>query len=1207
VNWYYTPYMIPLGIAAAIGLACIALLWRRRSGKESLFLSALLLALVWWCVTEAVRLGAQTLELKLFWARVRYVSIAAVPALWYAFVLQYTEHGHYLTRRNLLFLLIEPLLLIFFVWTNGSFHRLVWRSITLVPVGDMVGWRADHGLVFWIHFAYNYLLLAFSLFLLIQALQRSRPFYRRQYYVLLAGVSFALVINLLSVFGWTPFAYLDLTPFGFTVGGVIFVWGLLRFRLMDIIPVAYETVLDSIEAGVVVLDAGNRVVNLNRAACRILNCGDIDMTGHPADELLAAWPGVLAADGSVQETRVELNVGTGAERRYYAVEVSPLQREGAEFVGWCLVLHDVTARQQGEEALRSQKQLYESLATVAQATTKQLALEATLQNTLNIAAAISGASGGSLLILDEQLAVSHGIFTYGMQSPPGVDVDMLDHLMRNGLSGWVARHCEAVLIPDVQKDARWTPVPSQAGTRSALSLPIIDREGSLLGVLTLSHPEVGHFVPAHLALMEAAAEQMTLAWHNAQSYEEQRRLAQRLTTLYEVLRIVGGELNPKVVPQRAVEAIGRLTGWPMIAVLMPDDVGEELVVQASSSLDAVAHGWRSAVQAGIRGRAFRTGKPHYADRREDPSAFADTDDAVCSRMVIPLRRGDHLLGILDVGSHDNDAFDGDTRLLGNLLAEAISLSLDVARAHAQIGGHVADLSTLFTVSGVLSRTLVLEDLLAQMLTAVLGSAGFDTGVIALAGADGESLEFVSANPAMHPLMERLCTCAHQWRRAVAVSDAEQFNVMPAELWDHIPDLATRFPQMGGRAYVGVPLLHQERSIGVLNLLSRPPKPTLLRDIALLMALGRQIATAVVNAQLFKAIADERGRLYALIESSRDGILFVGMDRQIVVLNTRALDFLQLPESPDYWRQRDLLDMLAQWRRTASAAVVRELLAELRRIQEAPGESGTGEFELPPRILRWSHTPVLVGSTLLGHLLMLRDVTEERLLERMQQDLAHTMVHDLRNPLTGISVATKVLKRSFQGQELSAGQYQVFETLESSTQRMLNLVNAILELGRLESGEMPLACSKIRLDTLLEGVLALQSPLALEKGIALEHAFHTDMLWAWGDGVLIERVLQNLVGNAIKFTPAAGLIRVSVAWDADAAHFVISVKDTGVGVPLEVQGRLFQRFVTGNQEGRGSGLGLAFCKMVLEVHGERLWLAENSKAGATFSFTLSPAP
>jgi len=1207
VDWQYTPYMIPLGIAAAVGLACVALLQQRRSSKEALFLSALLLALMWWCVTEAVRLGAQTLELKLFWARVRYIGIAMVPAFWYAFVLQYTEHGHYLTQRNLILLFIEPLLLIFFAWTNGSFHRLVWQSIRLIPVGDMMGWKAEHGIAFWIHTVYNYLLLAFSLFLLIQALQRSRPFYRRQYYVLLAGASFTLVINILSVSGWTPFAYLDLTPFGFTVGGVIFVWGLLRFRLMDIIPVAYETIMDSIGAGVVVLDVENRVVNLNAAACRILDCAGEDVMGRAASELLAAWPGVLDADGRVRETHMELAVGGGAYRHYYAVEVSPLQRKDAEFVGWCLVLHDVTARQQGEEALRTQKQLYQSLATVAQVTSEHLDLAMTLQNTLNVAVTISGASGGSLFILDALLAVRHGIFTYGVQAPPELGTHTLDSIMRDGLSGWVARHCEAALIPDVLQDARWVSLPSQIGTRSALSLPIIDREKTLLGVLTLSHPEVGHFTQEHLALMEAAAEQMTLAWRNAQIYEEQRRLAQRFTTLYEVLRIVGGELNPKVVPQRAVEAIAHLTGWPMIAVLMPDDVREELVVQASSSLDAVAHGWRTPLLAGIRGDVFRTGKPHCATREETPAAFADTDPAVRSRMVIPLRRGEQILGLLDVGSHDADTFDDDTRLLGNLLAEALSLSLDVARAHAQIGGHVTDLSTLFTVSGVLGRTLVLEDLLSQTLTAVLESAGFDIGGIALLGADGESLEFVAGNSqTLHPLLEQLGAYAHQWQRAVVVSDADQFNVMPSELWEHLPDLAVQFRQMGGRAYVGAPLLYQGRSIGVLNLFSRPPKPTVLHDIALLMAIGRQIATAVVNAQLFKAIADERGRLYALIESTHEGILFMDTEQKIVLLNARALDFLQLPESPEYWRRRDMLDVLAQLRHTASAAI-QELLAELQQMQQSPADSGTGEFAVSPRILHWSHTPVQSAETLLGHLLMLHDVTEERLMEQMQHDLMHTMVHDLRNPLTGIAGSSKILRRSFETQDLSASQYHMFEILESSTQRMLNLVNAILELGRLESGEVPLACNKIRLDSLISGVLDLQTPLAVEKDVTLERIVQTETQWAWGDVSLLERVLQNLLGNAIKFSPAGGTVQVRLAWDADDAHFVVSVKDTGAGVPPEVQGRLFQRFVTGNQEGRGSGLGLAFCRMVMEAHNERIWLAENSEAGATFSFTLPPAP
>jgi signal transduction histidine kinase len=373
-----------------------------------------------------------------------------------------------------------------------------------------------------------------------------------------------------------------------------------------------------------------------------------------------------------------------------------------------------------------------------------------------------------------------------------------------------------------------------------------------------------------------------------------------------------------------------------------------------------------------------------------------------------------------------------------------------------------------------------------------------------------------------------------------------------------------------------------------------------------MAIGRQIATAVVNAQLFRAVEDERGRLYALIESSQDGILFINLEQEIVVINAHALELLQFPEPPEYWRKRHLFDVFSRLRYKLPDAV-RAVLSEIRHVQEDPNTLGQGEFDLPPRILRWLHMPVMAGKQSMGRLVILRDVTEERLLERMQNDLTHTMVHDLRNPLTGISGSVKILKRSFEEQELTPGQFHMFDILEHSTQRMLGLVNAILEIGRLESGEMPLAYRRIRLDALISGVLDLQMPLAVEKEITLESQILTDSLEAWGDFTLLERVLLNLVGNAIKFTPNDGAIKVAVNWKGgEVQRFVISVADTGSGVPLEVQGRLFQKFVTGDQAGRGSGLGLTFCKMVVEAHGERLWLAKTSDTGATFSFTL-PAP
>jgi signal transduction histidine kinase len=128
--------------------------------------------------------------------------------------------------------------------------------------------------------------------------------------------------------------------------------------------------------------------------------------------------------------------------------------------------------------------------------------------------------------------------------------------------------------------------------------------------------------------------------------------------------------------------------------------------------------------------------------------------------------------------------------------------------------------------------------------------------------------------------------------------------------------------------------------------------------------------------------------------------------------------------------------------------------------------------------------------------------------------------------------------------------------------------------------------------------------------------------AWADAELIERVLQNLIDNAIKFTPTGGVVRVTAKVDTgppprvgkelgeraeEHPRLLVSVSDTGSGIPPEIQGQLFKKFITGAQEGRGNGLGLAFCKMVIEAHGGRIWVERTSESGTTFTFTLPLAP
>jgi signal transduction histidine kinase len=245
---------------------------------------------------------------------------------------------------------------------------------------------------------------------------------------------------------------------------------------------------------------------------------------------------------------------------------------------------------------------------------------------------------------------------------------------------------------------------------------------------------------------------------------------------------------------------------------------------------------------------------------------------------------------------------------------------------------------------------------------------------------------------------------------------------------------------------------------------------------------------------------------------------------------------------------------------------------------------------------------------MGRLIVLRDMTEEYALERLREDMTHTMVHDLRNPLTGIVAALHMLLDGFMG-DLRPEQRQVLSIAQSSSDRMMQLVNAILDVNRLESGRMPVNLTAVRVSDLLREVLSAQTTIAREKNLQLASDLPPDLPPVQADVALIQRVLQNLIGNAIKFTPERGSIHVAARVWAESANppmIWMTIGDTGPGIPLEIQSQLFQKFVTGGQQEHGSGLGLAFCKLAVEAHGQRIWVESTAGVGTTFTFTLAVA-
>lgn len=1039
MSWQYTPLIIPLIIAAGMAAGLALYSWRHRSAVGATPFAVLMLAVAEWSLVYGLRLSCTDLDAKIFWAKVRYLGIVVAPTAWLIFVLEYTNQERWLTRRTIAALTIEPLIILALTWTNEA-HHLIWSETDLIQSGSLIVWRAGHGVMYWTHAMYTYLLLLLSLFLLGQAFVRSPRLYRGQAGILLFSVLIPIVGDILATWDLISIP-LDLTPFSFTIAGLTAAWGIFFFRLFDIVPMARNAVVDSMSEGMFVLDEQDRVIDINPAAEEIVGRPAWEIVGRSLIQLLPDWRELLERHDGVTEAHGEITVEGMEKQHSYELCISPLYDHSGQARGRLIIVHDITQRKQVEAALQAQKQLFENLVAMARATAKRTSLEHTLQSALNMAAALTGADHGSMFLLDGTGAVTHSVLARGDVSPEKRR-HLVGRVMKDGLAGWVVRHQRPALIADTSRDERWLELPDMPyQVRSALAMPIVSGS-AVLGVLTLTHSQPNHFTTEHAYMIQSSADQMTLAVRNAQMYDEQRLLADRQTTLYEALRTVGQHLDPQTIARAAVGAIARLTGWPAVAIALPNDAATHLIVRAGAGALSIEADRRIPVDRGVIGRAFRTAETQYVPDVSADCDLVGDDQVVCCELVVPLRRGQRVLGVLDVASDRPSAFNDEDVLLAKSLAEAIALALDNARLYAE------------------------------------------------------------------------------------------------------------------------------------------------------------------TRQYADAIAQERSRLQALIESSRDGIILVGTDRRLLVINAPAVELLQLAGQAEDWVNRPWRDALNALKPRVPR-VVRDMWDEMRRVQSGDERPGVGEWEIPPRTVRWLNLPVTADTVPLGRLLVLRDVTEERMLEKMRDDLIHTMVHDLRNPLTAISGVLSFLEEPVL-QALPSNQHELWEIARTSTQNMLDMVRAILEISRLESRQMPLDHTMISLPNLVADVLDSQLPLAVDKDLHLENDVPSTLPPAWADERMIERVLKNLVGNAIKFTPAGGTVRVAGKRD-DTSRILVSVSDTGRGIPPQIQERLFQKFVTGEQEERGSGLGLAFCKMVIEAHGESIWVEETSERGTTFAFTLPLPP
>jgi len=232
----------------------------------------------------------------------------------------------------------------------------------------------------------------------------------------------------------------------------------------------------------------------------------------------------------------------------------------------------------------------------------------------------------------------------------------------------------------------------------------------------------------------------------------------------------------------------------------------------------------------------------------------------------------------------------------------------------------------------------------------------------------------------------------------------------------------------------------------------------------------------------------------------------------------------------------------------------------------------------------------------------RDITERKQVERMKSDFVSFATHQLRTPLAGIKW---MLELAAQGAEVPAETRSYLQDAREANERLIRLVNDLLDASRLESGRLAIAPQETHLGELTRSVVEEVGPLIRERGHRLSVTGGEALPPLWLDPQLLRQVVLNLVSNAIKYTLPGGEIAIRMTRDGESVRWAI--QDSGVGIPKQAQGRLFEKFYRGENvltlETEGTGLGLYLVRLIVEQFGGKVRCESEEGNGATFAFTL----
>lgn len=341
------------------------------------------------------------------------------------------------------------------------------------------------------------------------------------------------------------------------------------------------------------------------------------------------------------------------------------------------------------------------------------------------------------------------------------------------------------------------------------------------------------------------------------------------------------------------------------------------------------------------------------------------------------------------------------------------------------------------------------------------------------------------------------------------------------------------------------------------------------------------------------LTDERNRSAAILSSMIEGVAVISGDERILFSNAAFSRILGLDDVQQI-EGRPLLEVARQ----------SDLLAAIKMALSGQ-EQVTSEIvvgTVRPRSFAVTAAPVQASSHK-GAVLVLHEITELRRLERVRQDFVANVSHEFRTPLTAIQGFAETLLSG--ALEDPANRRRFVEIIREHATRLAGLTEDLLKLSRIEAGQLKLEFRPVSVAQLIESCVETAHFKAVPRQLAVSVHVPDELPAVRGDSNSLQEVLQNLLDNALQYTPAGGKIDVSAS--CSDGRVIVTVADTGIGIPQVEQERIFERFyrvdAARSREAGGTGLGLSIARHIMEAHGGRLWVESAVGEGSRFHFSI----